>query len=130
MVRLALDPGIGDVEPRRAEPADRRRRASGVKPRQAPSTCTWASATGAEPSARSVSEISPGVSRAASTDSSSTGGAAPVSSRSGWPSSRKATTAASSAAGSASARPRPHQTTSKWLIQPSSANSDWWAWNM
>ena len=27
-------------------------------------------------------------------------------------------------------QPRPHHTTSKWLIQPSSANSDWWAWNM
>ena len=25
---------------------------------------------------------------------------------------------------------RPHHTASKWPIQPSSANSLWWAWNM
>ena len=98
--------------------------------RQAPSTCTWASATGAEPSALSVSEISPGVSRVASTDSSSTGGAAPVSWRSGWAMSRKPTTAASSSGRQRQRGERAHHVTSKWLIQPSSANSDWWAWNM
>ena len=46
-----------------------------VNARQAPSTWTWASVTGAEPSARRLSMIRPGSSRTASTLSSSTGGA-------------------------------------------------------
>ena len=50
-----------------------------VNMRYAPSTCTWAIVMGAEPSARTASEIRPGVKVTASTEISSTGGAEAVS---------------------------------------------------
>ena len=98
--------------------------------RQAPSTCTWASATGAEPSALSVSEISPGVSRVASTDSSSTGGARAGQLAQRLGDEQEADHGREQRGRQRQRGERAHHATSKWLIQPSSANSDWWAWNM
>ena len=100
--------------------------------------------TGPEPSARTVSEIMPGVSRAASTLRVSTGGAVAVEvverpreeehgkdagehqDGQRQPKERVSSSCRDGAAHLALTV----STTSKWLIQPSSANSDWWAWNM
>ncbi len=112
-------------------------------------TTTCAIETGSGPSLRTVSSIAPGTSFVRSIASSSAGG--PVRSpRPGPPSAENAPTAAMIS--SSGTRPSTHEgmprpagsraalggggaglhqgETSKKPIQPSSVNSDWWAWNM
>ena len=112
-------------------------------------TTTCATETASGPSLRTVSSIAPGTSFVRSIASSSAGG--PVRSpRPGPPSAENAPTAAMMSSSGTSpsthdgdARPGRlagdvggggaglHQgETSKKPIQPSSVNSDWWAWNM
>ena len=109
---------------------------------------TWATVTASGPSLRTVSSIVPGLSFVRSKESSSTGGPR----RSPRPGPSSATNApiaredeqqrddGEQPAGQAAGRAGLdvggrvagfHQSvTSKNPIQPSSVNSDWWAWNM
>ena len=104
-------------------------------------TCACAMRTASGPSLRTVSSIDPGSSTVRSTASSSTG--TPLRSPSPGPSSSgeapmAATISSSGTRPSSQAGARRvagggrfhYSTTSKKPCQPSSVNSDWWAWNM
>ena len=129
VMRLALDPGIGDVEPRRAEPADRRvRRQRELAPgavhlhlgerdrRRAVGPERQRDQPGRQPGRLDRQLLD------------RRGGAGQLAQRLGDAAGSRPRPRAARPA--APARGRAHHATSKWLIQPSSANSDWWAWNM